>query len=130
VEGRIDVPGMQHAAVWTGPGTVGQRQGFVLEAAGMAQLRGWVETVYHHDRHAIPLTAVLQLSAYHAHGCIVERLRQLGSRKASDVQVFDADRLVILNELRREVVHEVRTLVGNALVDACDPGPCPGLVAA
>src|SRR5205085_4469394 len=86
-------------------------------------------TVYHDHVHAIPLALVLQLPAYHAHGCIVERLRQLGSRKAPDVQILDADCLVILDDLGREIMHEVRTLVGNALMDASDLRPCLRFVA-
>src|SRR5207248_9248079 len=89
-------------------------------SADMAQLCGGIETIYHHHVRAIPASLVLQLAAQSAHGCIGDALRQLGSRKAPNVEILDADRLMCLDERRAHLVCEVGTLVGYMLVDPCE----------
>src|SRR5262249_18244468 len=65
-----------------------------------------------------PEALVRQLPPELAHRDITERLGQLGSRKALDAQILDADPLVIANQIRRQLVKEVPPLVGDLLVDA------------
>jgi hypothetical protein len=49
-------------------------------------------------------------------GGITERLRQLGSRKAFHVQIFDAHRIKAYNQAKRLFVQPISALVANALV--------------
>src|SRR5205085_4739762 len=112
----------------TVPGAIRQGERFILEATDVAQLRGGVEAIDHDHVHVVPQSFVLQKTTHPAHGCIMNAFRQLGSRKSFDVQVFDADRVMVLNELCTHLVNEVGTLASHVLLDTRHVRSCPGLV--
>src|SRR5437763_1126861 len=78
---------------------------------------------------ALPLSLVRQLPSQRAHACIERTFGQLGSRKACDAQVFGADRIVLFDEVGRELVQEVGPPPGHTLMHACHLGAGLGPVA-
>lgn len=98
------------------PLPIREREAIVERATAVAHLRRRKEAIDHDERLSVPQALVFQLPPELAHRSIAKRLGQLGSRKALDVQVLDADRVIPTHEAGRELVDEVVSLACGLLV--------------
>src|SRR3712207_6772933 len=99
------------------PLPVREGQPMVDRAATPAEPGRRVETIDDCQVPAVPRRLVLDLSPELPEGRIVETLGQLGSRKAANAQVFDAEPLMIPDEVGRQLVEEVLSSVGDLPVN-------------
>lgn len=78
----------------------------------MACLGGRKPAVYFDQPFSLPLRFVVQHPVEATNGCILKALSQLGSRKATEIQVFDADGVVIFDNLGADFMQEVTLYSG------------------
>ena len=103
------VPIMNHPA-YADPVPVRERQLGVDHSEATAQAGRWKPAIDHRQVLAVPLALVLQLTAELSHRGIGETLSQLGSRKALQRQVLDAQTVVFVDQLGGQFMEEVLSL--------------------
>src|SRR5690242_14095882 len=106
VASREKVPTMVCLAIAI-PLPVREREAIVERTADVAQLGRREEPIDGDAMLAVPEAFVFHLPSELAHRGIPERLGQLGSRKALDVQVLDAGPVVMADQLGGQLVKEI-----------------------
>src|SRR5208337_4081053 len=106
------------------PMAIRERQFAVDRSTAATQARRRKEAIDHNKVLAVPLALIGQLSPKLSHRGVREALGQLGSRKTFERQILDADAVVVVDELGRQLVQEVSSLVGDSPLDTCDDNLC------
>lgn len=90
----------------------------ILVATTTAGLRAWVEGRNTYNGTSIPLGFILQHIEELRPGYAGDSLREMSVTEHSfDVEVFDANRLVLTNQLRRFLLKEIVPLINDSLMD-------------
>jgi len=102
---------------------------FAVDRSTAATQAGRRKEVIDHDKVlAVPLALIGQLSPKLSHRGVREALGQPGTRRVAretfERQILDADPVVVVDELARQLVEEVSSLVGDSLVDTGDLELC------
>lgn len=122
VQRRIDVAVVVRAAARARPVALIQRHAVHLVLAEMARLGAGEPRLDLDQRFALLLGLILQLFGQGMPGCVTDVLGELGIfHHVFDFQRLDDHRLVIVNDLPRELVLEVIAGMGNPLVSLGEP---------
>jgi len=122
VQGRVQVSVM-HRPTPAGPNPVREGQGGVDCPTLPTKLAAGEVAVNHGEVFAVPDRFVLQLPPELTQGCVQNREGKLGFRHPSQVQVFDAQPVVFLDEFGGQLVQPVLALVAHLGVDPVQPMP-------
>ncbi len=110
---------MNHPAI-ANPLPIRERQRGLDRSAATAKACRREPAVDDREMPAVPFRLIGDLSPELAEGGIGETLGQLGSRQAFEVQVLDADPLVLRDQVRRQLMEEVLSPIGDLVVNPGD----------
>ena len=92
---------------------------WILAPTATAGLRTWIECRNPDDSTSIPLSLILQHIEELRPGHAGDGFREMSVAEHSlDVEVFDANRLVLTNQLRRLLLKEIVPLINDSLMDS------------
>ncbi len=100
------------------PLPIRKRERVVERTADFAHLRRREVSIDRNDMRPVPVALVRDLTAEFSHRRIVHALGQLGSRKAPNTQILDAESVMVPNKPSGQLMQEVLPLVGGSLLDA------------
>ena len=107
----------------TCPLAISQREIGVDPSARAAGFGGWKEPANRDQVRVVPISFVRQHRSEHAPRCIKDALGQLGFRKSANVQIFNRNQVVELNQSGAQLVQKVVPLVAGLLVQPRNNDP-------